>query len=56
MKTLEEAKKLDPEQILVEIQERRTLIRDMVGWLYPSILSGEIQQLHEEYRHKKYGT
>jgi hypothetical protein len=56
VKSLEEAKKLDPEQILVEMQERRNLMRDMVGQLYPSILAGEIEQLHEEYRRKRYGT
>lgn len=56
MKPLEEAKKLEPDQILVEMQERRKLINEMVGQLYPSILAGEIEQLHEEYRRKKYGT
>jgi len=56
VKSLEEAKKLDPEQILVEMQERRALIKDMVGQLYPSILAREIEELDREYIRKRYGT
>lgn len=56
MKTLEEAKKLDPEAILEEIRERRVMIGQMVGWLYRNILEDEIEVLHEEYARKKYGA
>lgn len=39
--------KLTPEEIDVEVEERRKLIAGMVGTLYPSILSDEIADLME---------
>lgn len=56
MKSLEEAIGLDPEGILEEIRERQSLIMQMMGSLYPSILNGEILKLDQEYRRKKYGA
>lgn len=49
VKTLEEAKKLDPDGINGEIKERRDLIQQMVGQLYPSVLWDEILELREIY-------
>lgn len=37
----------DPAVLQEEIELRRKMIPDMLGWLYPSILEGEIQQLLE---------
>ncbi len=54
MKSLEEALKLDPTAILEEIKVRRELIKQMVGQLYPSILTSEIEKLYEEYDRRKY--
>lgn len=36
-----------PEEIDAEIEQRRQLISQMVGQLYPSILSDEIDQLQK---------
>lgn len=55
MKSLEEAKKLDLDGILKEISDRRTMLGQMVGWLYPSILRDEIVALDQEWKRKKYG-
>lgn len=52
VKPLEEAKKLDPAGINIELKERRDLIRQMVGQLYPSILWDEILVLREIYVEK----
>ena len=50
MRPIKEALELiDPEAILEEVAVRRSLIRDMVGWLYPSILRGEIEKLLTRY-------
>lgn len=49
MKPLEEAKKLDPAGINAEIKERRELMSQMVGQLYPSILWDEILELRDLY-------
>jgi hypothetical protein len=56
VKSLEEALKLDPTAILEEIRERRQLIREMVGQLYPSILTSEIEKLYNEYDRRKYAS
>ena len=52
MKPLEEAKKLDPAGIDLEIKERRDLISRMVGQLYPLSLWDEILELRKEYTRK----
>lgn len=52
MKSLEEAKNLDPEGIDSEIKERRALMDQLVGQLYPSILWEEIIALRAEYYRK----
>lgn len=36
---------LTPEEIDREVRERRALIGRMVGWLYPSVLQDEIEEL-----------
>ena len=36
---------LTAEEIDREVRERREMISQMFGWLYPSILSGEIEEL-----------
>jgi hypothetical protein len=36
---------LTAEEIDREVRERREMIGQMFGWLYPSILSGEIEEL-----------
>ena len=36
---------LTTEEIDREVRERREMIGQMFGWLYPSILSGEIEEL-----------
>lgn len=54
MKLLKEALELDPEGILAEIRERRALLQDMVGQLYPSILADEIEALSKEENRKRY--
>jgi hypothetical protein len=36
---------LTVEEIDHEVRERREMIGGMVGWLYPAILSGEIEEL-----------
>lgn len=54
MKTLEEAKKLRRPDLLKEIQERRALIGQMVGWLYPSVLNSEIAVLMEALNKRPY--
>lgn len=38
---------LTDSQIEEQIELRQSLIRDMVGWLYPSILTDEIVKLRE---------
>jgi hypothetical protein len=48
MKTIEEALKLDSHGMLEEIQERRNMMKNMVGWLYPRILESEISKLYDE--------
>jgi hypothetical protein len=48
VKTIEEALKLDTHGMLEEIQERRTVIKDMIGWLYQGILEAEISKLYDE--------
>lgn len=55
MKSLEEAMKLDPEGIQAEINERKALIDQMVGQLYPGIVWEEIVTLRAEY-HRKTGN
>ena len=52
MKPLEEAKKLDPEGINREILERRDLIQDLGGRLYPPLLWDEVYQLRKVYVEK----
>lgn len=54
MLSLEEARKLNPEGILKEIKERNDLMHQMLGWLYPSILQQEIEQLYNQYLSKAY--
>lgn len=48
---LQDALKLPPRspELLKEIEDRKSLIREMVGWLYPSILSDEIRALGSRY-------
>ena len=38
---------LDREELLVEVKERRALIDQMVGRLYPEIVAAEIAKLEE---------
>lgn len=52
MKPLEEAKKLDPAGINAELKERRDLMQQMVGLLYPSILWDEVLELRKVYIEK----
>ncbi len=52
MKSLEEAKKLDPAGINAELKERKDLMNRMVGQLYPSILWDEILVLRKIYIEK----
>lgn len=52
VKSLEEAKKLDPAGINIELKERRDLIQQMVGQLYPSILWDEVKVLRQIYVEK----
>lgn len=56
MKPIEEALKLDPEAILKEIRDRREVMKDLVGQLYPSILASEIERLDQEYTRKRYAN
>jgi len=42
---MDECLALTPEEIDEEVAERRRLIQQMVGQLYPSILSSEIAEL-----------
>lgn len=44
-RNMEECLSLTPEEIDVEISDRRNLMQQMVGQLYPSILAAEIAQL-----------
>lgn len=37
----------DPEAISEQIEVRKRLKSDCVGWLYPGILQGEIDQLRD---------
>lgn len=52
VKPLEEAKKLDPAGINAEIKDRKDLMQQMVGQLYPSILWDEILVLRQLYVEK----
>lgn len=52
VKPLEEAKKLDPAGINAELKERRDLMQQMVGLLYPSILWDEVLELRKVYIEK----
>lgn len=52
MKTLDEAKKGTPEEINQEIRERRNLMSQMVGQLYPSVLWDEVVELRHAYIEK----
>jgi hypothetical protein len=48
MKTIQEALLLEnPEEIKREIEERQSLSRQMVGWLYPSVLADETDKLSD---------
>ncbi len=47
MKNKNEFNDLTDEEIDIEIEVRRGLIKQMVGSLYPSILCGEIETLFE---------
>jgi len=47
MKNKKEFNNLTDEEIDEEIKARKKMINQMVGWLYPSILSGEIETLLE---------
>ncbi len=47
MKDRKEWNDLTDEEIDEEIATRRDLMKQMVGWLYPSILSDEIETLLE---------
>ena len=53
MKNREEWPQLTPEEIDTEIQSRFNMIDQMVGWLYPSILEGEIYDLRELKKEKQ---
>lgn len=52
MKPLEEAKKLDAAGINAEIKERKDLMQQMVGQLYPPIVWKEILELRNVYVEK----
>jgi len=47
MVTESELNQMTPGQILEAIQSRHNQIKQMVGWLYPSVLRGEIDQLYK---------
>ena len=47
MRNKEEFNNLIDEEIDEEIKARREMINQLVGWLYPSILNGEIETLFE---------
>ena len=47
MPDLKLIKDIEPEEINEQIQVRFKLLDKMVGTLYPTILSGEIEQLEE---------
>ena len=47
MRNKEEFNNLTDEEIDEEIKARRNMINQLIGWLYPSILSGEIETLLE---------
>ena len=53
MKNREEWPQLTPEEIDTEIQSRFNMVDQMVGWLYPSILEGEIYDLRELKKEKQ---
>lgn len=40
--------KMDLETVEKEIKSRQELLEVMVGWLYPSILRSELEQLYEK--------
>ena len=44
---IEDFAKCSDEEIDNAINERREMMKQMVGWLYPSILAGEIAELVE---------
>ena len=43
----EELEKMDKSTLENEIKKRRELLNQMVGWLYPAIITDEIIQLQE---------
>ena len=47
MRLIRDCQRLDAAGLLSEVEERRKLIREMCGTLYPRILTGEIDQLIE---------
>lgn len=47
---------LSYDELLDQIEQRRTLIREMVGWLYPMILRDEINEIYGFMTYKKAGT
>lgn len=48
---------LTPEELLEEYRERHELIEQkLVGWLYPSILRGEMARIDALYKQRKYGA
>jgi len=53
MKNREEWPQLTPEEIDTEVEARFEMIGQMVGWLYPSILEGEIYDLRELKKEKQ---
>jgi hypothetical protein len=53
MKNREEWPQLTPEEIDIEVEARFEMIGQMVGWLYPSILEGEIYDLRELKKEKQ---
>ena len=44
---------LTEEELNTEIKERRTLIGQMVGNIYPSVLAGEIVRILDELHKRK---
>ena len=56
MKTMKECEKLTNPKLLVEIRNRNTIIKSMVGSIYPEVLKDEIKQLWKLMERNKNDT